>query len=304
MRKKLIARDARYFLFFIVLLGLIWGCTSPDKPKEIRAEDALKLLPSCPPISFDDLQLSRPALESSLAYYKGTKTETFRFGKNRFSKEQLQDALLEFSKLAPSLQSNSKQNQQETDSLAHTINEKFSCFAATSPILATGYYVPTLRGSLQKSEQYPYPIYRAPPDLVDVTLSADIKRTLDPKVPVINRGRLTAAKFSFLIFPDKRSIEIMCLRENNSRLHIPTIRLHFSFFISRVGGIGTSQWEKLLLAYADKNGQPYRAIGKTLLEKGLVQPGVTMQSIKDALKKNPEIQNEILDSNPSYVFSI
>jgi len=57
------------------------------------------------------------------------------------------------------------------------------------------------------------------------------------------------------------------------------------------------------LDYADQNGHPYKAIGKTLVEENQIPlEEVSLFSIREWLKNNPSRADEILNSNPSYVF--
>lgn len=57
------------------------------------------------------------------------------------------------------------------------------------------------------------------------------------------------------------------------------------------------------MGYADQNGQPYRAIGKDLVELGALERGkVSLQAIRAWLAAHPDRAPEILDRNRSYVF--
>ena len=61
--------------------------------------------------------------------------------------------------------------------------------------------------------------------------------------------------------------------------------------------------DTLRLAYADQNGQPYRSIGKWLVDRGeLTLSQASMQSIKGWALTHPERLEELLDANPSEVF--
>lgn len=57
------------------------------------------------------------------------------------------------------------------------------------------------------------------------------------------------------------------------------------------------------VGFAEKNGRPYTAIGKVLVERGaLAREAVTMQTIRNWLSANPEEVQNILEANKSYVF--
>ncbi|MGH6913128.1 MAG: murein transglycosylase A, partial [Geminicoccales bacterium] len=57
------------------------------------------------------------------------------------------------------------------------------------------------------------------------------------------------------------------------------------------------------IGYAGQNGQPYRAIGRDLVEIGALTPDeVSLQSIRSWLQAHPEDATTIMDRNRSYVF--
>jgi membrane-bound lytic murein transglycosylase A len=61
--------------------------------------------------------------------------------------------------------------------------------------------------------------------------------------------------------------------------------------------------EEYLAAYAGKNGRPYKSIGRYLADEGMLpKEEVSWGSIKEFLKEHPEKLEEVLYSNPSYVF--
>ena len=61
--------------------------------------------------------------------------------------------------------------------------------------------------------------------------------------------------------------------------------------------------EVIRLQYADQNGQPFRSIGRHLVEKGeLTTEQATMPGIRAWLVAHPERLQEVLNANPSVVF--
>jgi membrane-bound lytic murein transglycosylase A len=58
------------------------------------------------------------------------------------------------------------------------------------------------------------------------------------------------------------------------------------------------------VGYAGKNGHPYTAIGRVLVERGeLPRSGVSMQAIRDWLgRQSPERAQALMNENRSYVF--
>jgi membrane-bound lytic murein transglycosylase A len=61
--------------------------------------------------------------------------------------------------------------------------------------------------------------------------------------------------------------------------------------------------ETVRLAFAGHNGHPYRSIGKYLIEKGeLAKDEASAQGIRKWLLSHPLRQDEVLNSNPRYIF--
>ena len=60
---------------------------------------------------------------------------------------------------------------------------------------------------------------------------------------------------------------------------------------------------ELLVHYRASNGRPYRSIGRYMIEKGFVKrEEISMQAIRKYLTENPEVLDDVLNYNPSYVF--
>jgi len=61
--------------------------------------------------------------------------------------------------------------------------------------------------------------------------------------------------------------------------------------------------EIIRVAYADQNGQPYKSIGRYLVDKGeLKLEQASAQGIKNWIATHPTRENEVLNANPSFVF--
>ena len=57
------------------------------------------------------------------------------------------------------------------------------------------------------------------------------------------------------------------------------------------------------LNYADQNGHPYQSIGRVLVERGeLKLEEASMQGIQAWARANPSRLDDLLNTNPSYVF--
>jgi membrane-bound lytic murein transglycosylase A len=163
--------------------------------------------------------------------------------------------------------------------------------------LLTGYYEPQLRGSRVRQAGFDTPLYSPPDDLLTVDLGAIIPELKGKRV----RGRLVGktvvpyfSREQLPADPALRGHEIVWL--DNA----------LDAFLLEVQGSGRIQLEdgtSIRLGYADQNGQPYRSIGRYLVnENELTVSQASMPGIRSWLAAHPERLREVLDSNPSVVF--
>jgi membrane-bound lytic murein transglycosylase A len=164
--------------------------------------------------------------------------------------------------------------------------------------LVTGYYEPLLEGSLVRTERFRYPIYQRPPNLLTIDLG-DVYPELKGR-PV--RGRLQGER----VVPYFSRAEI---DEPNSPLagyEIAWVDDPVSLFFLHVQGSGRIRLrdgEILAVGYADQNGHPYVSIGRRLREiTGLEPEAINLDSIRRWLEQHPQAIEELLHSNPSYIF--
>jgi membrane-bound lytic murein transglycosylase A len=164
--------------------------------------------------------------------------------------------------------------------------------------LVTGYYAPILKGSRQKSNLYPYALYTTPSDLITVEL-----QNLFPELKFKRvRGRLIDNKL--VPYFNRAEIETQNSPiKNNAFIYIDDIIDVFFLHIQGSGLVQLENGTSVHVGYADQNGHPYNSIGRLLIERGELTPATaSMQGIKNWARQNPSKLNELLNSNPSYVF--
>jgi len=169
---------------------------------------------------------------------------------------------------------------------------------ATDTGLVTGYYEPLLRGSRTRSARYRFPLYGVPADLLTIDLSAvypDLKnRRLRGRlegnrvVPYFARGDIdrddAPIRGSELIWVDDA---------------VDAFFLH----IQGSGQVELESGERVRVGYADQNGHPFKSLGRALIQRGeLTYERASMQGIKEWVRRNPARAQEMLNTNPSYVF--
>lgn len=138
----------------------------------------------------------------------------------------------------------------------------------------TGYFTPVLKVKKEPDAQYRYPLYKYPKKW---------NGALPTRGEIEGEGVLDT--FNLEIAYAKNKIDIYFMQVQGS------------------GYIEFPNGEKVLLAHAGTNKQPYRSIGKYMVENGYTTPEyVSLKSIRSYFKKNPELVDSILFINPSYIF--
>jgi len=164
--------------------------------------------------------------------------------------------------------------------------------------LATGYYEPLLRGSRRKQGIYRFPLYAAPEDLLIVDLVE-----INPDLKHLRlRGRLDGRR----VVPYYPRAEIergLPALAGKELLWVDDPVDLFFLQIQGSGRVRLDTGELVRVEYADQNGQPYKSIGRALVEQGeLKLEQASMQGIKTWAAANPARLEALLNQNPSYVF--
>ena len=177
------------------------------------------------------------------------------------------------------LLSNLLQKHGLTDALYKSIGKEFQFYAPKKygkidHTLVTGYYEPVLQGSLTPSARFRFPLYSLPESEELRTLS---RRSIDYE------NGLAGKRY-----------ELVWLDSDIDR---------FFLHIQGSGVVELENGELLKVGYAGKNSQAYTALGRVLVERGLLDlASVTMKSIKATLNNHLEVLPELLSKNESYVY--
>ena len=179
------------------------------------------------------------------------------------------------------------------------LQQEFSWYELRPPSLLTGYYEPLFEATLTPDPDFPYPIYGLPADLQTVDLGSFHPRW---------RGEQLVYRIKdnhIQPYPDRRAIEEQGALEGKAEILAWAKDLVDVFFlqIQGSGRLLLPDGSQQHIGYAGKNGRPYISLGRYMAEQGLLEPKrLSMRSIREHLKANPELLPDILYSNPSYVF--
>lgn len=165
--------------------------------------------------------------------------------------------------------------------------------------LFTGYYEAALRGSRTRSDVYRYPLHARPADLVMVDLGEFREELKGQRIAgrVNDTGQLKP-------YEDRAQIVAGKWPHNDDVL--VWVDDPVDAFFVQIQGSGVVQLAEggvMRIGYAGQNGHIYYAIGKELIKRGeLTKENVSMQAIREWLASHPDQADEIMNTNPSYVF--
>jgi membrane-bound lytic murein transglycosylase A len=162
--------------------------------------------------------------------------------------------------------------------------------------LFTGYYEPEILAAPSRGGIYQTPVYALPDDWVRFDLGEFDSRLAGQHAIAQVRGHTLTP------YPDRAAI-------NAAPPKAPVLLWAadpVALFFLQIQGSGRARLpdgRSVRLAYAGANGQPYTAIGRTLIDEGqLTRETVSLQSIRAWLLAHPAQARRVMETDKSYVF--
>jgi membrane-bound lytic murein transglycosylase A len=165
--------------------------------------------------------------------------------------------------------------------------------------LLTGYYEPVLEGSRTPEGRFQTPIYRRPPDLINVVHDTQrgtlkpgalthVRKTEKGTEPYFTRAEIDGGALQ------GKGLELLYLADS--------VDLFF-MQIQGSGRIRLTDGTTVRVHYDGKNGHPYNSIGRYLIEKAIVAADrMSMQALMAWLRADPDRGRKVMWQNTSYVF--
>ena len=290
-----------FFLLTVVLLTLatVLSCY-PFRKKEARQpEEALRQVRFFFPKFSDDMDRESliQGLMRNLEYLHRLAPETvFHYGPHDFTCQQVRESQEAFLDLLS--------RGLDADQLSREIKKKFRVYRATGRkgngrVLFTGYYEPIYEGRLARDEVFRYPLYRLPNDLIRIDLSPFGEKFKGETIVARIEGKKVQPYFSRLQIEGERGLE-------GKGLEIAWLKDPLDVFFLHIQGSGRvrlPEGKDFLVHYQASNGRPYRSIGQYMIERGfLAREEMSMQAMRRYLTEHPEVRDEVLNQNPSYIF--
>lgn len=295
-----IKRPASVILFTLICLYLLAGCAIFKKePTQLKDTALIRITSSEYPEFSDDMVFDglEYSIQQSISYLKKVPdTRKFRFGKDIFDTTHMMSSLehfLHFIKTKPS-----------ASHLKRYIDSNYMVYTSvgrdnSGQVLFTGYYEPFLEGRLERDNEYQFPVYSRPADLMTIDLSLFSPRFKGEKII----GRHTNQ--TVVPYYERKEIEDEGILEGKVR-EIVWLKDQIDLFFLQIQGSGKvylDNGQTINVHYHGTNGQPYRSIGKLLIDtEKIPRSEMSMQNIRAYLNNHPEEVKNVLNYNPSYVF--
>lgn len=167
-------------------------------------------------------------------------------------------------------------------------------------VVFSSYYQPVLEASLKKSPKYQYPLYRRPPDMVNIDLSEFDKKyngetlvgrvTKDKTlVPYYNRDHIDSHKALA-----GKGNEIAWLKD---KFDVLDLHIQGSGILKLAGG------KEVLAQFAATSAHPYNSAAQLLVKSGAIaRDEITHDKVRAYFRAHPESQDWVMGSNPRYTF--
>jgi len=190
------------------------------------------------------------------------------------------------------------------EDLENEIKDHFILYRATGrkghrQVLFTGYFEPVYDGSLKPDDTYRYPLYHRPSDLLRIDLSPFGSEFQGKRITARIEGRNLLPYHARQDIEEKGALEGRGLEFVWLKDPVDVAFLH----IQGSGRIHLPDGSTISVGYAGSNGRSYRSIGRYMIDHGYVtREAMSMQAIREYLSTHPDVRDEVLNHNPSYVF--
>lgn len=276
---------SRFIIQVGVLLLLLAGCA--DKKPPVVIEPPVVDFPALHPVSWDQL----------VGWNDDHPAPAFQAFRQSCPSLRWRDHWRDICALAATIDATDNQVVRAFFEQHFVPHQVFNA-DGTSTGLMTGYYGPELRGSRVPTDEYRYPLYKQPDDMLVIDLSEVYPDLRNYRL----RGRLEGNRV--IPYFDRSQIDFSGTPLIGHELFWVNDPVELFFLhIQGSGSIRLPDGERVVVNYANQNGHPYRSIGRLLLDRNeMTRDQMSMQNIRLWVARNPEAGEKLLAENPSYVF--
>lgn len=268
--------------FLLPFLLLVASCTKMLTPLPMEEP------PLLPPLYREEVTLLPPsqtlelvqALDPAFQHLNSWKDFTFAIDQSlAFVQTQpatrtaikLGDRKVSYNDLAQSLIT-IKEILPYLDDNPKLLSSRFDWYRIAPDFGFTGYYEPELLASNVPTEHFRYPLYKMPN-----------MRRKPTRHEIDRKGALSGKGLEIAWVADPVELFILQI-QGSGRLRYPDGTVRYAL-------------------YSGQNGHRYVSLGRIMKERGYLNPDdVDMDSIRRWIAGHPDQRDELLDTNPSYVF--
>ena len=213
----------------------------------------------------------------------------YSWGKNTIASDTLRMTLEKFLQIL----------EGEEGDINELIKTNFDIYQSTGEnrkgtVTFTGYYLPQVKGSLVADEEYRYPLYRLPDDL--------IIRESTPHGP---KKAVRVEDGNERPYYTRKQIDQEGVLRNKG-CEIAYLKSPLDCYLLHVQGSGTlilTDGTPIHLQFAGSNYLPYHSLRKEMLKDGLLSPyNASMKSIHAYFTEHPDKLQPYLNRNKRYTF--
>ena len=285
-------------VLIIIFITVIFGCApaskKPDRENVMEEISSWSFPDFSDDLGYDGLDHS---ISKSLAYLNKIPADReFVFGQDRYTAGHLIASMQQFADFI--------EEQPTAEELNEFIQTNYRVYRSVGrdgwgEVLYTGYYEPHLRGSRSRTEEYQYPIYTRPDDLITIDLALFDEKYNGQRII----GRITEE--TVVPYHERSEIDTDGALEGKAEV-LAWVADPVDVFFLQIQGSGKvylDDGDVINVHYHTTNGQPYRSIGKLLIdEEKITVEEMSMQKIREYLNNHPEEMDGVFNYNPSYVF--
>ena len=282
---------------FLFVVTFTFSCKTPTKETKIPYDRPLPpgasaLRKITDPLEIPDFTLGclnltnlREAIDHSRNYLRKPSSRQF-FPVSGITHSQALESLDAFAELLDSGLRGPQLNQ--------AIRNRFDIYMSigcddNGTVLFTGYYTPIFNGSLTRTEQFKYPLYEQPDDLIK-----------EPTGEIIGRKMPDG---TFTPYPPRAVIEDSRMLRGKE---IAWLSDPFEAYIAHVQGSAKLQLpdgKMTTIGYAANNGHEYESVAQALVKDGRISGDkISLSAMIDYFKRYKDQVAMYIRRNPRYVF--
>ncbi len=294
------------FIYLCIIPILFSGCAvappkkTVEKPRISKEKSKFfKLLKNSEIPIFKDAHKKEnllKALKYNITYLKNMEKpdRTYLIGSRKIARAELLASAELFKKII----------EENHGNLQNAIEKNFEIYRLVpgrkdGAVIFSSYYEPVIKASLKKTENYKYPIYSWPDDLIEVDLEIFNPKFKGEKIT----GRLEGKKL--VPYYTREEIDFGKALEGKAKPlawftdPIEVMNLH----IQGSGRLKLENNKEMRVKFAATNSLPFKGWISYMIEKGIMKrKGITFEKAKKFVLSHPELQKEILCSNKRYTF--